>query len=291
MFNGCYTAIVTPFKDGEVDLVKFAELVEKQVAGGVDGIVPTGTTGESATLSHEEHHKVVGKVVEIVKKRVQVIAGTGSNSTSEAIALTQAAEAAGADASLQVSPYYNKPSQEGLYRHFMAIASATKLPLMLYNIPGRTGKEIAVETVARLAKDAKNIVAVKEAGGSVERVTRTLELAPDIELLSGDDSLTLPMMSVGARGVVSVLSNLVPADIKKLVTLAAAGKLTEAEALHRKMMPLVRELFRECNPAGIKAAMKLAGMITGEMRLPLCEVSAENMGRMAATLKAYGVGR
>ncbi len=291
MFNGCYTAIVTPFKNGEVDLAKFAELVEKQVAGGVDGIVPTGTTGESATLSHEEHHKVVGKAVEIVKKRVQVVAGTGSNSTAEAIALTKAAEDAGADASLQVSPYYNKPSQEGLYRHFMAIASATKLPLMLYNIPGRTGKEIAVETVARLAKEAKNIVAVKEAGGSVERVTRTLELAPKIELLSGDDSLTLPMMAVGARGVVSVLSNLVPAEIKKLVTLAAAGKLAEAEALHRRMMPLVRELFRECNPAGIKAAMKLAGMITGEMRLPLCEISAENMGRMAAALKAYGVGR
>jgi 4-hydroxy-tetrahydrodipicolinate synthase len=290
MFSGCFTALVTPFTaDGAVDYPKLAELIEQQIAGGVAGIVPTGTTGESATLSHEEHHRVIERAVQVTRKRCLVIAGTGSNATTEAISLTQAAEAAGADASLQVSPYYNKPSPEGMYRHFMAIARATKLPLVLYNIPGRTGKEIAVETLARLAKDAPNVVAVKEAGGSVERVTQTLEAAPRLEILSGDDSLTLAMMAVGAKGVISVLSNLLPADVKRLVTLAAAGKLVEAEALHRKMAPLVREIFRENNPAGIKAALALAGRCGGTLRLPLCEILPENMQKLAAALKAYGV--
>ena len=230
--QGVYTAIVTPFSQGAVDFGKLRELVEFQIAGGVDGIVPVGTTGESPTLSFEEHMKVIEVTIETAKKRCQIVAGTGANSTSEAIELTKHAKAAGADATLQVTPYYNKPTQEGLYRHFSTVADQTGLPVVLYNVPGRSGVPIAVETIARLSKNPL-IVAVKEAGGSVERVSAILDVC-DITVLSGDDMLTVPMMAVGATGIISVASNIIPAELKAMVTAAAAGDYSKAMKLHQK---------------------------------------------------------
>ncbi|MFM8764478.1 MAG: 4-hydroxy-tetrahydrodipicolinate synthase, partial [Spartobacteria bacterium] len=217
-FAGAHTALVTPFRDGQFDTQAFRQLIEEQIAGGISGIIPVGTTGESPTLDHEEHLKVIEVAIQTANKRCLVIAGTGSNSTSEAISLTQAAEKAGADAALLVAPDYNKPSQEGLYRHFKAIAEAVRIPIVLYSIPGRCGIEIGVETTARLAKNFKNIVAIKEAGGSVERVNQLRQALPDsFQILSGDDSLTLPFMSVGAVGVISVASNIIPAEVSRIV--------------------------------------------------------------------------
>lgn len=285
--RGVYTALVTPFKDGQVDWQCLRKLVEFQVQGNVAGIVPVGTTGESPTLSCKEHLKVIETVIEVANGRCQIIAGTGANSTEEAIELTIEAKKLGADATLQVSPYYNKPTQEGLYRHFSVIADKVGLPVMLYNVPGRSGVAIAETTVARLAKNPK-IVAIKEAAGSVDRVSAILDLC-DIAVLSGDDSLTLPMMSVGATGVVSVASNLIPAELTEMVEAYANGNLAEALKLHQKFYALFRDLFIETNPIPVKAAMAMTGLLHEEYRLPLCEMSEANREKLLATVKKCGL--
>lgn len=284
MIQGLYTALVTPFSHGEVDYGKLKEIVELQVAGGVDGILPTGTSGESPTLSVEEHLKVIEKVIEYAAGRCKIMAGTGANSTSEAVELTREAKKLGADSTLQVTPYYNKPTQEGLYRHFSKIADDCGLPVVLYNVPGRTGIPIQAETIARLSKNP-NVAAVKEAGGSVERISEILTLC-DITIMSGDDSLTLPMMSVGAKGVISVASNIYPAELKKFVDLCAAGKFTEALPIHRRFYHLFKHLFIESNPIPVKAAMAMLGMIEEEYRLPLCPMNPKNREILKATIDA-----
>jgi 4-hydroxy-tetrahydrodipicolinate synthase len=290
MFKGTITALVTPFKNGLVDADAYCELIERQVQAGIEGIVPVGTTGESPTLSHDEHIRVIELAVRRANKRTKVIAGTGSNSTQEAIEYTQEAEKVGADAALLVAPYYNKPTQEGVYRHFMAVAQSTALPIILYSIPGRCGIEIAVETVARLAKDAKNIVAIKESGGSVDRVSRLRQVLPDeFDIISGDDGLTLPFMSAGARGVISVASNLIPAEVKSMVDSALSGDYRMAEALHRKYYPVFTDIFLESNPTPIKAALKVKGWMDDEVRLPLVTMSDANREKLLATLKKAGV--
>ncbi len=285
MFAGTHTALVTPFRDGQFDLDGFQRLIEFQIAGGVDGIVPVGTTGESPTLSHDEHRDVIRAAVEIAAGRCRVIGGTGSNSTEEAIGLTQDAEKVGADAALIVAPYYNKPSPEGLYRHFRAIAEATKLPIILYSIPGRCGIEIGVSVIARLAEDCPNIVAIKEAGGSVERVSQLRQALPDnFEILSGDDSLTLPFISVGAVGVISVGSNVAPAPVCELVRAAREGDMARAEELHRRLYPLFKNLFIESNPSPVKFALSLTLGLSPGLRLPLVGMSEENRALVRNTL-------
>jgi 4-hydroxy-tetrahydrodipicolinate synthase len=287
--KGTMTAIVTPFKNGKFDSRKFAELVNRQVDAGIDGIVPVGTTGESATLDHKEHREVIKVCVDVVKGRTKVFAGTGSNSTDEALSLTKYAEEAGCDGALMVSPYYNKPSNEGIYQHYKAVAESVGIPIILYSIPSRTGREIAIETLKKLS-DIKNIVALKEAGGSVDRVSDIISSCR-MTVLSGDDSLTLPFMSVGAKGVISVVSNMIPKDVKAMVDAVFANKWDDARKLHYKMLPFVRECFRECNPSGIKCAMKLAGIISDEMRLPLVPYLPENEAKMKEVLKQYGILR
>ena len=282
--QGLYTALITPFSHGAVDYGKLKEIVEMQIAGGVDGILPTGTTGESPTLSVEEHLDVIEKVIEYANGRCKIMAGTGANCTEEAIKLTRRAKAMGADSCLQVTPYYNKPTQEGLYRHFSKIADDCGLPSVLYNVPGRTGVAIAADTIARLASNP-NIVAVKEAGGSVERVSEILNLC-DITVMSGDDSLTVPMMAVGAKGVISVASNIYPAELKKMVDLCAAGNFAEGLKLHRRFYSLFKHLFIESNPIPVKAAMAMMGLIEEEYRLPLCPISEKNRAILTETLKA-----
>lgn len=289
MFEGAYTALVTPFRrDGAVDYDKLRELVALQIAGGIDGVVPVGTTGESPTLDMVEHIEVIRVVVEAAAKRIQVIAGSGANSTAEAIELTEKSRDAGADGTLQVTPYYNKPTQTGLIRHFSAVADLG-LPVVLYNVPGRTGCEIAIATIAELAKHP-NIVGVKEAAGSVDRVSR-IKAVCDLAVLSGDDSLTLPMMSVGGGGVISVASNVAPQAVAELVHAAAAGRWDEARALHYRYYGLFTDLFLETNPVPIKAAMEMAGLGPAVYRLPLCEMSAANREKLRATLQKCGVGR
>ena len=272
--KGVYTAIVTPFSGGEVDYKKLVELIEFQILAKVDG--------ESPALTMDEHIKVIDTVVTTVKSRCMVIAGTGANSTAEAIHLTKMAKKAGADASLQVTPYYNKPTQEGLYRHFSTIADVIGLPIVIYNVPGRSAVSVAPETIARLAKN-NNIVSVKEAGGSAERVSAILDLC-DITILSGDDALTLPMMAVGAKGVISVASNIVPRQVKQMVDFFLAGNAGEAEKIHRRLYPLFRDLFIETNPLPIKAAMAIKGMIEESFRLPMCPMSDKNREILAKTL-------
>ncbi|MBR5876426.1 MAG: 4-hydroxy-tetrahydrodipicolinate synthase [Akkermansia sp.] len=290
-YRGLYTAIVTPFKDNKIDKEALKALVEAQIAGGVDGIVPVGTTGESPTLSHEEHMEVIRLTIEYAAGRCQVIAGTGSNSTDEAIAMTQEAEAMGADGTLQVCPYYNKPSQEGVYRHFKAVADNTKLPILLYSIPGRSGIEIAVDTVARLAADCPNIVAIKEAGGSVERVNQLVAALPEkFAVLSGDDGLTVPFISCGAVGVVSVTSNVAPAIMKDLVDTALGGDGRMALELQKKYYPLMKGLMSlDGNPVPIKAAMALRGDMSWEIRLPLTPLAEEKHETLAKLLKNYNL--
>jgi 4-hydroxy-tetrahydrodipicolinate synthase len=289
-FAGAHTALVTPFRDGQFDESAFRRLIQDQLQGGVAGIVPVGTTGESPTLDHEEHLKVIETAVHAAEKRCLVIAGTGSNSTAEAVDLTMAAEKLGADAALLVAPYYNKPSQEGLYRHFSAIAEAVKIPLVLYSIPGRCGIEIGVETVARLARDYSNVVAIKEAGGSVERVNQLRGALPDaFEILSGDDSLTLPFMSVGAVGVVSVASNIIPAEVSALVRNYVDGNHAAALKIHHKYYPLFKDLFLEPNPVPVKFALARLGKAAAEVRLPLCEMSSTNAMRVGETLTSVGI--
>ncbi len=289
-FAGTYTALVTPFRDGAFDQAAFAALIEGQIRGGVEGIVPVGTTGESPTLDHDEHNAVIKAAVEIAKGRCKVIAGTGSNSTKEAIELTVEAERLGADAALLVAPYYNKPSQQGLYLHYKAIAEAVKIPLVLYSIPGRCGIEIGVDTVVRLARDFPNIVAIKEAGGSVERVNQLRQALPDsFEILSGDDSLTLPFLSAGAVGVISVASNIIPKEVGDLVRHWLAGRPGDAAAVHRKYYPVFKDLFIEPNPVPTKYALAELGQMTPEVRLPLCELTDANKARVKATLAAVGI--
>ena len=289
MFAGTYTALVTPFHKGRVDEGAYQKLIRDQVRGGVDGIVPVGTTGESPSLGFDEHIWVIELAVRAAKGRVKVLAGTGANSTAEAIHLTRAAEAAGADGSLQVTPYYNKPSQEGLFQHFKKIARATRLPIILYSIPGRCNIAIEVPTVQRLAKACKNIVGIKAAGGAADRVSQLrAALGHAFTILSGDDALTLPFMAVGAEGVISVASNIIPRQIAKMVNAFAAGKAAEALKLHQKYYPMFRDLFIETNPVPTKAALAMLGRCAEEYRLPLCKMSAANRAQLARTLKACG---
>ena len=286
-FAGTHTALVTPFRNGRFDADAFRRLIEEQIAGGITGIVPVGTTGESPTLDHEEHNEVIRTAIEAAAGRCLVTAGTGSNATSEAVALTVEAERLGADAALLVAPYYNKPSQEGLYRHFRAISESVKIPLVLYSIPGRCGIEIGVETVVRLARDCPNIRSIKEAGGSVERVSQLRATLPDnFEILSGDDSLTIPFLAVGAVGVISVASNLLPAGISQMVRLWLDGDTAGALALHRKFYALFKDLFIEPNPVPVKFGLSLRGIMSDEVRLPLCEMSEANAIRVRKTLEA-----
>jgi len=290
MFTGTYTAIVTPFKNGQIDEAALARLVKNQIQGGVDGIVPVGTTGESPTVDCEEHIRIIELSVKFAAGKIKVMAGTGANSTSEAIVLTKAAEGAGADASLQVAPYYNKPTQEGLYQHFKAIADNTKLPVILYSIPGRCGVEIAVPTVKRLASACKNIIGIKEAGGNADRVSQLCAaLGSKFEILSGDDSLTLPFMSVGAQGVISVASNVAPREVAAMVRAFAAGDVKKALQLHQKLYPRFKELFIETNPVPVKAALAMLGQIDEEYRLPLVRMGASNRATLKAAMKASGI--
>ena len=282
IFKGTYTAMVTPFNaSGSVDYGKLRELVEEQVAAGVDGLVPVGTSGESPTLSMEEHSRVVEFVAETANRRVQVVAGTGANSTAEALRLTREALEMGVDASLQVCPYYNKPNQEGLYRHFSTIADLG-LPIILYNVPSRTGRDIALDTVVRLSKHP-NVAAVKEASGSVARVSATVD-ACDLAVLSGDDMLAFPMIAVGARGVISVASNVAPALVSKMINAALANDMATAATLHKRLYRLFRDLFIDTNPIPVKCALALMGRIEEVYRLPLCETSDACRAQIRATL-------
>ncbi|MCI0460343.1 MAG: 4-hydroxy-tetrahydrodipicolinate synthase [Gemmataceae bacterium] len=287
-FAGLTVALITPFRDGEVDYERLRRLVDWHVEQGTDCLAPTGTTGESPTLDHEEHERVVAAVCERAAGRIKVMAGTGSNSTREAIRLTRAARRAGADGALMVGPYYNKPTQEGYYRHFAAVAEQVDLPIVLYNIPGRTGSNILPETVARLAK-LPTVVAIKEATGSLDQASQIAALC-DLTLLSGDDSLTLPLMSIGGRGVVSVVGNVVPRDLKALVQAFDSGRLEEARRWHHKLFPLCRDLLGAAtNPIPIKTAMKLLGRDTGELRLPLCPMDSPAEARLRQLLRDYGL--
>ena len=291
MFAGTHTAIVTPFKNGQIDEAALKQLIDDQFAGGVTGVVPCGTTGESPTLDYEEHERVVKLTVEFAAGRGVVMAGTGSNSTREAVQMTEEAEAAGATAILQVAPYYNKPTPEGLFQHFKAVAQATKLPIMLYSIPGRSGIEIGVDVVARLVEACPNICAMKEAGGTPERVNQMrLALPHSFEILSGDDSLTLPFMAVGAVGVVSVASNIIPGPVSQMVQLALEGRFLEARAIHERYYPLLAAFLKlSTNPIPIKTAMGLAGKIDPELRLPMSPMEPAQVEELRATLKQVGV--
>src|SRR3989475_8064371 len=288
MFRGTFTALVTPFRDGAIDTSAFEKLIEAQIAAGITGIVAVGTTGESPTVSPEEREQLIRLSVTTANKRCQVLAGTGSNATHHAVRDTKTAEKLGVDGALLVAPYYNKPSQEGLFRHFKTIAEATSLPIMLYNIPGRCGVDIGTDTVVRLARQCQNIVSIKEASGSVERISELRARLPEsFTILSGDDSLTLPFMSVGAVGVVSVASNLFPAEVRALVQAYQSGDVKSAEKLHRKMFPLFKDLFIEPNPVPIKTALGWRGAMSGECRLPLCEMTAANQARLRKTLETF----
>jgi 4-hydroxy-tetrahydrodipicolinate synthase len=289
MFTGSLVAIVTPFRKGKIDEQAFGALIEWQIANGTNGIVPCGTTGESATLSHEEHKRVVELTVEVVNRRVPVIAGTGSNSTDEAIALTRHAKQAGADGALLITPYYNKPTQEGLYRHYKAVAEAVDLPLVLYNIPGRTGVNMLPATFARLSV-IKNVVGVKEGSGSVQQASDIVQMCGErLTLLAGDDALTLPMMAVGGKGVITVTANIVPTDMANLVKAFAMGKVEEARKIHFKLSPLFAALFYETNPIPVKEALGMMGKIDPELRLPLCAMATDTREKLAHVLKDMGL--
>ncbi len=289
MFKGAMTALVTPFSEGRLDESRLRDQVEYQIKGGIDGLVPMGTTGESPTVDFKEHARIIELVVQFAKGRVPVIAGTGANATSEAIELHQIAKRAGANACLSVNPYYNKPSQEGLYRHFMTLADRVDLPIVLYNIPGRTGITMSAATVARLHKEAHGrIVAIKEATGSLDLASEIISLC-DITILSGDDSLTVPLMSIGAKGVISVASNLLPGEIHAIAQAGLDGDFARAASLHHKYFPLIRSLFLDGNPAGIKYAMKLAGLDSGELRLPLWEANEATKKTIEELMGKVGV--
>ncbi len=284
-FAGAHTALVTPFKDGALDEAALTLLIETQIQGGITGIVPVGTTGESPTLSHEEHHRVIEIAVKVAAKRVLVIAGTGSNATSEAVELTIEADKLGADAALVVAPYYNKPSPEGLYRHFKKVADSVSIPIVLYSIPGRCGIEIPVPVIVRLAADCPNVVAIKEAGGNVERVHQLRAALPEsFQILSGDDALTFPFMAAGAVGVVSVASNIIPTEVERLVQTFLKGDLGKSEEIHNRYAPLFRDLFIEPNPVPVKTALAAKGVCQDDVRLPLCEMTLENKKTLLKTL-------
>ena len=307
MFRGSIVAIVTPFsakggslfvrqagvsggKELVVDEQKLRDLIEFHIQNGTSGIVPCGTTGESATLSFQEHDRVIEITIEQVKKRIPVIAGTGSNSTEEAIMLTRHAAKAGADASLQVSPYYNRPTQKGLYEHFKAVAESVNIPIILYNIASRTGVNIEPETIAKLAHDCKNIVGVKEASGNLDQMSRIKQLCgQNFDLISGDDSLTLPILSVGGTGVISVVANIVPRDVANLVAEFEKGNLKKAQDFHYKLLPLIKAVFLETNPIPVKTAMGLLGMCEPDLRLPMCAMLPENLEKLKKALKEYGL--
>ena len=290
MFQGSIVALVTPFRGGKVDEPTLRKLVDMHVARGTDGIVPCGTTGESPTLSHDEHKRVVEIVIEAAAGRLHVIAGTGSNATSEAIDLTAHAKKAGATGALVVNPYYNKPTQEGLYRHFRAVADAVDLPIIVYNIAGRTAVNIETDTLVRIVKDCPNIVGVKEASGSLDQMTQVIvACGPDFSVLSGDDNLTLPLMSVGGRGVISVIANIVPRETAEMTHAALAGDWKLARELHLKLFPLSRAAFMETNPIPVKEAMGMMGMLEPEFRLPMCPMGAANRERLRAILVQHGL--
>lgn len=287
MFKGAITAIVTPFlENGDVDEKSLRNLVEFQIRNNIDGIVPCGTTGESPTLGHEEHHKVIEIVIDAVNGKVPVIAGTGSNSLREALDMTKKAADAGATASLQVCPYYNKPTQEGLFRHFSAIANAVDIPIIIYNIQGRTGINMETATLARLAKEHSNIVAVKEASGNVAQMMEVISILPkNFAVLSGDDNLTLPLMALGGKGVISVASNIIPNEMHQLTEYALNGDFENAAKLHYRLLPLFKGIFLETNPIPIKAALAMKGFIKEAYRLPMCEMKAENNEKLRQILK------
>jgi 4-hydroxy-tetrahydrodipicolinate synthase len=290
MIHGSIVAIVTPFKNGKVDEKSLRDLIEFQIENGTHGIVPCGTTGESPTLSHEEHEYVVELTVKAVKKRVPVVAGTGSNSTEEAIRLTKFAEKVGADAALLVVPYYNKPTQEGLYLHFKQIASQVKIPIILYNIPGRSGVNMNPETISRLAKDCKNIIGVKEASGSLQQATKILYLCgTDFILLSGEDALNFPLLAIGGKGFITVTANIAPRDVSELYNSYVKGEFNQARELHYRLFPLNEAMFLETNPIPVKVALSIMGKIQDEFRLPLCPMSPGNLEKLKTALKEYGL--
>jgi len=289
MFSGTYTAVVTPFRNGRVDESAFRGLIRFGIDGGIDGFLPCGTTGESPTLSHEEHNRVVEITVKEAAGQVKVIAGTGSNSTEEAIALTKHAKAVGADAALLVSPYYNKPTQEGLYQHYKAVAEAVDIPLLLYNIQGRTGVNIENSTVERLSR-LPNIVGVKEASGSILQMSEVIRMCEDgFDVLSGDDQMTFPLMALGGKGVISVVTNIAPDRMSALVKTMLAGDLEKARAMHFQVYELCQTMFVETNPIPVKAALALMGKVAPEYRLPLCPPSEANLSRIRAALEKYGI--
>lgn len=289
MFHGSLVALVTPFKKGKVDEKALGDLIEWQIAQGTHGLVPCGTTGESATLTHEEHDRVIAFTINAAKGRVPVIAGTGSNSTDEAIALTKHAKKAGADGALMITPYYNKPTQEGLYRHYKAVADAVDLPIVLYNIPGRTSVNMLPATVARLAS-IKTIVAIKEGSGSLQQVSDILQACGDrMTVLAGDDALALPMMALGGKGVITVTANIVPKNMAEMVDAFAVGKLKDAQKLHFKMSPLFAALFYETNPIPVKEALGMMGKCSSEVRLPLCPMATDTKEKLSRALKDYGL--
>jgi 4-hydroxy-tetrahydrodipicolinate synthase len=289
VFEGTSTALVTPFRDGEIDERALHELVELQIGAGIDGLVPCGSTGESATMSFAEHHRVVEIVVSAAQGRVPVLAGTGSNNTREAIELTGHAKAAGADGALLISPYYNKPTQEGIVAHFTAIARETDFPLVVYNIPGRTASNLLPATLARLA-DVEQIVGVKEACGDLGQISEVIARCPDdFAVLSGDDALTLPLLAVGGAGVISTSANVAPAEMAELVTAARGGDFARARAIHYRLLPLFDALFCETNPIPLKAALAAMGRIGDEIRLPLTEITQPNRERLKVVLKELGL--
>ena len=289
-FQGSFVAMVTPFRNGKVDEAKLRELVEFHVTNGTDGLIPCGTTGESPTLSHDEHHRVVELVIEAARGRIRVVAGTGSYSTSDALEMTKHAERAGAAGALVVNPYYNKPTQEGLYRHFRAVAESVAIPILVYNIQGRTAINVETDTMARLARDVKNVVGVKEASGSLDQMSQVIAACgPDFSVLSGDDNITLPLLAIGGSGVVSVIANIVPRETADLVHAALEGDWKRARDLHFRLFPLARAAFLETNPIPIKEAMAMAGMLEPEFRLPMCRMSDANREKLRAILKPYGL--
>jgi 4-hydroxy-tetrahydrodipicolinate synthase len=290
MFNGTYTALVTPFRNGQVDVKAFEALIDRQAAAGIEGIIPVGTTGESPTLNMQEHVRVIELAVQFAKKRMKVVAGTGSNSTAEAIELSTGAQRARADALLLVAPYYNKPSPEGMFQHFRAIAKEVDLPIMLYSVPGRCAVEITIETIGRLAECCSTIVSIKESGGKPERVDEIKKVVPStFEIVSGDDSMTVEFMKRGAVGVVSVASNLIPAEVRALVNAALSKDWKKAEELHQKYSGIFRDLFIESNPAPVKAAMAAKGWLAEELRLPLVPITEGSRRKLFATLKEAGL--
>ncbi|TMQ17444.1 MAG: 4-hydroxy-tetrahydrodipicolinate synthase [Candidatus Rokuibacteriota bacterium] len=289
-FQGSFVALVTPFHEGRVDEAKLRELVEFHVTHGTDGIIPCGTTGESPTLSHDEHKRVVEIVVESAGRRLPVIAGTGSNSTAEAIDLTRHAERAGAAGALVVNPYYNKPTQEGLYRHFRAVAESVAFPILLYNIQSRTAINVETATLARLVRDCRNIAGVKGASGSLDQMSQVIAACgPDFSVLSGDDNITLPLLAIGGHGVVSVIANIVPRETADMVHAALEGDFKRARDLHYRLFPLARAAFLETNPIPIKEAMAMAGMLEPEFRLPMCRMSDANRETLRSILRQYAL--